>query len=76
MDDSNIICPKCQSKMEEGFILDQAHGANLVSHWVKGSPEKSIWTGTKTRNKETLAVQTYCCSQCGYLESYAHQSQE
>ena len=44
---SSQRCPKCTSSMEQGFVLDQTHGARLVSHWVAGAPLKSFWTGTK-----------------------------
>ena len=37
----------------------------------EGPPEKSFWTGTKTRGKKQVQVLTYRCSSCGYLESYA-----
>jgi hypothetical protein len=57
--------------MEEGFIKDHTHGGVHVSSWVEGTPEKSFWVGTKTRGRTTMAVATFRCSRCGYLESYA-----
>jgi hypothetical protein len=65
-------CPKCQAEMEQGFIADQTYGGVLASRWVEGAPEKSFWTGVKTKGKEDVEVRTYRCSGCGYLESYAH----
>ncbi|MDQ3010272.1 MAG: PF20097 family protein [Acidobacteriota bacterium] len=76
MTNAKIICPKCKSGMEEGFVLDQTHGGATVSHWVEGEPENSIWTGVKTKDRENLAVKTFRCDRCGYLESYAPASQE
>ncbi|MEW6208442.1 MAG: PF20097 family protein [Acidobacteriota bacterium] len=67
----NPRCPKCDTRMEEGFILDKAHGTQLPSQWVGGEPEKSFWFGTKTAGKEIIRVRTYRCRKCGYLESYA-----
>ncbi len=67
----NHECPKCQKRMEEGFIKDESHGYTVASKWVEGPPEKSFWTGTKTRGKKQVQVQTYRCPGCGYLESYA-----
>ncbi|MEP6963802.1 MAG: hypothetical protein ABI995_17130 [Acidobacteriota bacterium] len=32
-------CPKCESSMEEGFILDNTYGARLQTEWVEGEPE-------------------------------------
>ena len=57
--------------MEPGFVLDEAHGRFTVAKWIAGEPEKSIWTGLKTRGKDKLDVATYRCRRCGYLESYA-----
>ena len=62
---------KCGAKMEEGFILDNAHGGRLQSEWVEGEPERSVWTGIKLKGREHLPVTTFRCSRCGYLESYA-----
>ena len=67
----SIECPKCRGKMEEGFIKDEGYGTIQASKWVEGLPEKSFWTGTKTRGKNQVQVITYRCPGCGYLESYA-----
>ena len=64
-------CPKCQGRMAEGFIKVELYGTVKVSQWVEGPPEKSFWTGIKTHDKKQLAVKTYRCSACGYLESFA-----
>jgi len=74
--DKSIKCPKCKAAMEEGFILDREHGGVAVSQWVEGEPERSFWTGIKTRGREKFQVTTYRCSGCGYLESYALTAQE
>ncbi len=77
MTNETIDCPKCNSPMEEGFILDLAHyNTKTVSQWVEGSPERSIWTGIKTKDREKFQVMTYRCDRCGYLESYALPAQE
>jgi predicted nucleic-acid-binding Zn-ribbon protein len=65
-------CPKCKGTMEQGFILDHTYGARLISYWAAGSPEKSIWTGTKLPKQKLIPVGTFRCANCGYLESYAH----
>ena len=64
-------CPKCQSSMVEGFIVDQGYGAATVSTWQGGEPRKSIWTGVKQDKREQHEIVTWRCSRCGYLESYA-----
>ena len=65
------VCPDCGVEMIEGFILDMTYGGKLVPRWIKGSPEKSSWTGLKTKGKECRSVETYRCSKCGLLRSYA-----
>ena len=57
--------------MAQGYTVDVGYGATAVPKWVEGEPERSIWTGLKLRRKEQLAVTTYRCQRCGYLESYA-----
>ena len=67
-------CPKCEGEMQEGFILDESHGGHLVSRWVAGKPEASFWMGTKVDGKELRHIQSFRCTNCGYLESYARES--
>ena len=64
-------CPKCNGRMEEGFILDRSHGYVEVSRWVEGPPQTSFWFGLKVPADGARQVTTYRCSECGYLESYA-----
>ncbi len=65
-------CPKCQGSMTEGFVPDlEGHNSRKVSTWVEGAPEKSFWMGLKTSNKAKYDIQTWRCSRCGFLESYA-----
>jgi hypothetical protein len=56
--------------MEQGFILDNTHGARLVSHWARGAPLRSFWAGTKVPD-DTVPVGAYRCATCGFLEMYA-----
>ena len=69
-----IKCPKCDGEMQEGFILDESHGAHCVSRWVAGKPEGSFWTGTKVGDKEQHVIQSFRCTKCDCLESYARES--
>jgi hypothetical protein len=71
MPGSQRPCVKCGGEMEEGFILDNAHGYFLPSEWAQGAPERSRWTGIKLKGKQRLAVVTFRCAKCGYLESFA-----
>ena len=68
----SITCIRCQGTMEPGYMIDEGHGGHRkVESWVAGAPEKSFWTGLKVRGKSRLAITTYRCRRCGYLESYA-----
>ncbi len=64
-------CPKCEGAMTEGFIIDLAHGAVRQATWQKGPPVKSFLYGIKQVRQDQLAVATYRCDRCGYLENYA-----
>jgi hypothetical protein len=67
-----IRCPRCQGEMVQGFIVDHhAGGKRLVSTWVEGAPEKSLWRVTKVPAEKCIPVGTFRCSACGFLESYA-----
>jgi hypothetical protein len=76
MDLVQFRCPKCDGEMEQGFILDLAHGNyyQIASRWAAGVPQKSWFTGTKPVPKDTvIPVGTFRCVTCGFLESYARQ---
>lgn len=64
-------CARCGSKMEPGIVMDRADDALRQQEWLEGDPERSIWSGLKTKGKERHPVRTYRCERCGYLESYA-----
>ena len=64
-------CPKCNSSMAEGFVIDQTHGSTAVPTWVEGRPQRSIWTGVKTAGKPRFDIATWRCGRCGFLEHYA-----
>ena len=65
-------CPRCGGPMEQGFVLDRAHGDSMrTQEWLEGEPVKSFWSGLKTKGREKHPVRTFRCERCGYLESYA-----
>jgi predicted nucleic-acid-binding Zn-ribbon protein len=64
-------CPKCAGSMAEGFTIDHTHGGANVATWAEGEPVKSIWVGLKLGGKTQIAIATWRCRRCGYLESYA-----
>ena len=71
MSDDPAKCPKCKGEMVQGFIIDWTQAGRMVSSWAEGAPVKSFWSGTKIADGKTIPVGTYCCSNCGFLESYA-----
>ncbi len=65
-------CPKCDGKMEPGFVLDRNRFEDAQGTWIEGTLQLNMWTGAaKTGKKEQIPVTTYRCVGCGYLESYA-----
>lgn len=67
-------CPKCNSLMNEGFVLDYRHNSRVQQSWVEGLPERYFWGSLKLRGRHRLPVVSNRCSRCGYLESYARES--
>lgn len=61
-------CPKCQSAVSEGVVIDHTDHARKVSHWVEGPPIKG-WFGLRVKGKGR-PIQTFRCNRCGLLESY------
>ena len=70
-------CTDCGVVMsEDGFIVDFAHGATIVSRWYPGRPQFSKFFGlatgsVKIKQKELIDVTTLRCPNCGLLKSYA-----
>ena len=64
-------CPKCQAPMEEGYIVDSMQGGQCVSTWIEGAPEKSFWTGVRVKHRRMHHTQSWRCTACGFLETYA-----
>jgi uncharacterized Zn finger protein len=56
-------CPKCQSDLLKGIVK----GSSGHDNGQKWGLEMD-WDGTV---KSGIAVETYRCEKCGYLESYA-----
>lgn len=57
--------------MMEGFLLDQSQACRLVTKWIEGKPEISIFLGAKVNGRKQLEVQSFRCVDCSFLESYA-----
>jgi hypothetical protein len=70
---NEAACPKCGGDMVRGFILDTTHRGVVVSRWVEGVAEKSVWVGLKIQDRKPIAIGSFRCSTCGFLESYARE---
>jgi hypothetical protein len=57
--------------MEMGFILDRANNGANQARWIAGKPERGFF-GLKMGGKRWAEIQTYRCTACGFLESYAN----
>ncbi len=65
-ENSKMKCPKCNSEMEEGFIVPATFPTNIITFGagIYWSPHESGNVGTRK------SIKTYACQKCGYLESY------
>ncbi|MEQ8789869.1 MAG: hypothetical protein RIC55_26480 [Pirellulaceae bacterium] len=73
-------CIKCGAQMDAGFMKDATlqsptgRQAGVVPQWIRGTPDLKLGLYGKLVSydkAEKLAIVTYCCSKCGFLESYA-----
>ena len=70
----NVQCAQCGAGTEEGFIADNNFSNVMPSIWVTGAPEPSFWTGmsgAKVSGRTKRRVQTFRCTDCGHLDSFA-----
>ena len=74
MIEKNQKCPKCQNKMDEGFIHDYTGGSDFQLAWVPGTPQikqRKVYQLYYVDRTKAIPITAYKCSNCGYLESYA-----
>jgi hypothetical protein len=67
---SKIECLRCRTVMEQGFVMDrgQSSAPVAVATWVSGVPERSWWTGLKTKGRDQVELDSFLCRKCGYVE--------
>jgi len=56
--------------MEQGFVPEAKDHSTRVEMWVAGAPQKRWW-GLSYRNQRKLEIETWRCTRCALLESYA-----
>jgi DNA-directed RNA polymerase subunit RPC12/RpoP len=61
-------CPKCNTEMETGSLVEGAHGSADAGRWQAGTPKKFFGSSLPATS---LEIVTYRCPDCGLLESYA-----
>ena len=65
-------CPACRVAMDAGYTFDHvSHSSLRQAQWVEGMPEKSFWTGLKTKDRDVRPIVTFRCPRCGMLASFA-----
>jgi predicted nucleic-acid-binding Zn-ribbon protein len=64
-------CAKCGGTMTVGVIVDHGHGQSTPERGQEGEAIVSKWWGLRVDKKALLDVETWRCTKCGYLESYA-----
>ena len=65
-------CPACRVTMERGYPLDRnQHSSGRQAEWVEGAPEKSFWSGLKTKDRAVIPIVSYRCPSCGMLANFA-----
>lgn len=64
-------CGKCGGAMTVGVMVDHSHGGAYPERWQKGEAIVSKWWGLRQDKKAQLDVETWRCTRCGFLESYA-----
>lgn len=57
--------------MERGFLLDVTQGGRTPAQWAEGVPKRSFWTGTSLKGRAVYEIESWRCTACGALRSYA-----
>jgi len=79
---TNPTCPDCGSAMEEGFLPDMSYGGHIEGHWHRGRAEPYLFLGLfkrtqpKLDNNKLLTIESFRCTKCGLLKSYAREQHD
>ncbi|MEO8276791.1 MAG: hypothetical protein ABI639_11280 [Thermoanaerobaculia bacterium] len=69
---SDKRCSRCSGPQKEGFILDATHNGFAIGHWAEGVPTFWFLKFLKTKGRRKFPMQSWRCSKCGLLETYAN----
>lgn len=64
-------CPKCDSELEEGLIIDHYGGGYKKTSWASRITSE-FWA----QAEKEIEIKSYRCPACGYLENYAKKISE
>lgn len=64
-------CPKCGSRMDKGFVLDNDYGTKRVAEWIEGEPQRAWFGSVKLRGKGRNRIESWRCPRCTFVETYA-----
>ena len=68
---STRSCSKCGRKTEQGFCVDLGdYSTPTVGVWHPGKPQRKWW-GLAVDKNAKRDIETWRCTSCGFLESYA-----
>lgn len=77
---TELKCPKCESKMIPGYLLEKSmlEADMTPTEWVAIESEYFEKYGffQKKHITDRRRVETYCCTECGFLESFAVKPQQ
>lgn len=71
---SDRRCSRCGGPQKEGFLLDCSQNVFRVGHWAEGAPAYWILRILKMRGRRKLPMQSWRCTKCGLLETYANEA--
>ena len=73
MNRKTSACPKCGGAMQNGYLATRFDRFTAMeTNWVDGEAVKSFWVAQwGVKAKDGSPVTTLRCQSCGFLESYA-----
>lgn len=64
-------CSKCEGRMEVGFPVDASRNRVAPGQWAQGEPSYWFLKLLRMKGRRRYRIETWRCTTCGYLESYA-----
>jgi hypothetical protein len=64
-------CVRCDTEMEQGFLVDHGYAMIFPAAWGAGVPKWSRWSGLKLARKDKIPVGAFRCPTCNRIELFA-----